>query len=304
MRSVSSALPPAAAASARALMCLLSCLGLVIGPGSALAGEAEPKSEVPAARDAETTPPAGGAETGPPGAPAADAVASPWSGSAGLYSQYVSRGVSYTSERPAVQLNGQYTAASGAYFGLWESNVSSDFLHDATLETDPYGGIAGSLGDFAYDFGFWRWTFLGASLPTSHQKYDTIELYAGGSWKALSLKYWQEVTDYFGLNSLSAADWGVPANGSSRGSHYLEGSLSTDLGHGLALSLHYGRQVVHHYDALSFGDWRLQFDQDLGAGWGASLAWSDTNADPRAYPDAKGLNTARGKLYGSIHRSF
>ncbi len=235
----------------------------------------------------------------------ATAAPGPWAWTVGLYSQYISRGVSYTSERPAVQGSLQYNFSSGAYAGLWVSNVSDRFLHDATLETDPYGGYAGNWGELAYDLGFWRWTFLGASLPVSRQKYDTVELYAGATWRWLNLKYWQEATDYFGVNSLTAApDFGLAPNGSSRGSHYLEGNLSVDLGQGNVLGLHAARQVARHYGALDFNDYRISLDHDLGQGWTFSLAYSDTSADPRAYVDADGLNAARGKLLASIHAAF
>ena len=223
----------------------------------------------------------------------------------GAYSQYISRGVTYTAERPALQGSAQYSAPSGWYGGLWGSNVSNLFLHDATFETDPYGGYIGNLGDVAYDLGFWRWTFIGASLPVSRQKFDTIELYAAATWHWLNVKYWQEVTDYFGVNQLSAApDYGVTPNGSSRGSHYLEGNLSFDLGQGNVLGLHAARQVVHHYGALNFNDYRIGIDHDLGKGWTLSVAYSDTSANPHAYVDSDGLNAARGKLMGSLHLSF
>ncbi|MDE3011737.1 MAG: TorF family putative porin, partial [Pseudomonadota bacterium] len=176
---------------------------------------------------------------------------------------------------------------------------------DATLETDPYGGYAATVGDIAYDVGFWRWTFIGASLPASRQKYDTVELYAGATWRWLNLKYWQEVSDYFGVNDLSAVpDYGVPACGSSRGSHYLEGNFSVELGHGIGLALHAGRQEVRHYSALAFSDYRVGLDGDLGQGWTLSIGYSETTANPRAYVDSQGLDAARGKFVAAIHTSF
>lgn len=270
-------LRPLPAAFARAAW---SALLLVAVPCSASAEEAA----------------AGGAEAAPAG---------PWSFTAGLYSQYISRGVSYSAEKPVVQGSAQYTTPGGWYLGLWGSNVSRDFIHDGTLETDPYGGYTFTAADIAWDLGFWRWTFVGASLPQSHQKYDTIELYAGATWRWLNLKYWQEVTDYFGLNQLSAAsDWGAQPAGSSRGSHYLEGNVNLDLGHGNQLLLHAGRQEVRNYGAFAFSDWRIGVDHDLGSGWTFSLGYSDTTANPHAYVDSDGLNAARGKLMAALHAAF
>jgi uncharacterized protein (TIGR02001 family) len=164
---------------------------------------------------------------------AAGAPARPWSFNIGLYSQYASRGISYTHERPAVQATAQYADASGWYAGLWLTNVSRYFIHDGTVESDPYGGYAGSRGDWSYDVGFWRWTFIGASPPVSKRKYDTVELFASIGWKVFSVRYWREVTDYFGLDSKSApVDAGLPPDGSSRGSIYLEGNASFELPRG------------------------------------------------------------------------
>jgi uncharacterized protein (TIGR02001 family) len=230
---------------------------------------------------------------------------SPWSHTLGLYSQYISRGVTYTSGHPAVQASVQYSAPSGWYGGFWMSNVNDAFIHDATLETDPYGGYATIWRRVALDVGFWRWTFLNASLPQSRQKYDTIELYASATWRWCNFRYWHEVTDYFGLDQQSAAsDYGLAANGGSRGSHYLEGNFTFDVGPGLSLGLHAGRQVVHHYHFLDFSDYRVGLDQDFGQGWAAGIAYSQTTADPHAYAQLDGLDTARGKLLVSLRRTF
>lgn len=231
--------------------------------------------------------------------------ADPWSYNLGLFSQYASRGISYTHERPALQGTVLYTDPTGWYLGLWVTNVSKDFIHDGSVEDDPFGGYAGTHGDWSYDVGFWRWTFPGARLPVSGQKYDTVELYAQLGWKNFSLRYWREVTDYFGLNSGSAAvDLGVAPNGSSRGSVYWDGNATFNLSETVTLGLHLGRQSVHRYGALSFSEWRVSLGKDLGKGWVADIAFSDTNADPRLYLDAGGMNSSRAKLFGDIKRNF
>jgi len=223
----------------------------------------------------------------------------------GLYSQYVSRGISYTHEGPAVQGGCQYSHPAGWYLGLWLSNVSNSFIAGGSLESDPYGGYAGTVGDISYDLGFWRWTYLGAKLPYSGQKLDTIELYAAVTYKVLNIKYWREVTDYFGVNSVSAPlDGGYAANGSSRGSNYLESTLSFDVSHGYLLGVHAGRQTVQNYGNLSFSEYRLSLDKDLGEGWATGLSYNDTTANPRAYLDYQGQNAARGKWVGYLKKTF
>jgi uncharacterized protein (TIGR02001 family) len=235
----------------------------------------------------------------------APAPAGPWSFNIGLFSQYASRGISYTHEQPALQATALYSHPSGWYAGLWLTNVSRYFIHDGLIESDPFGGYAGSRGDWSYDVGFWRWTFTGASLPVSKRKYDTIELYASIGWKMFSVRVWREMTDYFGLNSQSApVDAGVPPGGSSRGSIYLEGNASFELPRRFSLGLHLGRQSVHGYPQLSYSEYRVSLDRDLGSGWQADLAFGDTDADPALYQDAGGLNVARAKWFGSIKKTF
>ena len=223
----------------------------------------------------------------------------------GLYSQYVSRGVSYTHEGPAVQGGCQYSHPTGWYVGLWVTNVSNSFIPGTSLETDPYGGFLGTIDELSYDLGFWHWTYVGGNLPLSGQKIDTVELYAAVTYKVLNIKYWREVTDYFGVNSTSAPlDGGYAPNGSSRGSGYLESTLTFDLGEGYALGVHAGRQQVRNYQNLSFSEYRISLDKDLGSGWATGLSYNDTTANPRAYLDYKGQNAARGKWVGYVRKTW
>jgi len=241
----------------------------------------------------------------PESAAAAPEVVSPWSSSVGLYSQYVSRGVSYTSERLALQATTQYTFPSGGYLGFWVSNVSNDTIHNGHLESDPYGGYTNTIGDFTYDVGLWRWTFINAFETNSHQKYDTLEAYFGVTWKMLNLKYWREISDYFGVNALAAGpDLGMTPNGSSKGSQYLEGNVNLELPAGYTLILHAGRQEVANYKFYSFNEYRIELDKDLGDNYLVSLAYGDTSANPLAYADTKGINGGRGKLIAFIKKSF
>jgi uncharacterized protein (TIGR02001 family) len=236
---------------------------------------------------------------------AATEVVSPWASSVGVYSQYVSRGVSYTSERPALQATTQYTFPSGWYLGFWVSNVSNDTIHNGHLESDPYGGYSNTIGDVSYDLGFWRWTFIGAFEANSRQKYDTLEAYAGLTWKMFNLKYWREITDYFGVNAQAAGpDLGMTPNGSSKGSHYLEGNVNIELSHGFSMILHAGRQEVSNYPFYNFNEYRIELDKDLGDNYLVSLAYGDTSANPLAYVDSKGVNGGRGKWIAFIKKSF
>src|SRR4051794_19407134 len=67
----------------------------------------------------DTAPTATGAAT-PPAAPTPEHS---FTGKVGLYSEYEYRGISQTSEKPALQLNLDYAHSSGFYLGTFVSNI-------------------------------------------------------------------------------------------------------------------------------------------------------------------------------------
>ena len=67
-----------------------------------------------------------------------------------LSNDYVWRGMSQTSEEPAISGGFDIAGDSGLYFGTWASNV--EFGDGAALELDWYAGYANELENgFTYD---------------------------------------------------------------------------------------------------------------------------------------------------------
>jgi uncharacterized protein (TIGR02001 family) len=228
-----------------------------------------------------------------------------FSGNIGLYSQYAIRGITYSREKPAVQADVQYDHPSGWYLGFWVSNVDHYSINGGTMETDPYGGFIGNVGDVTYDIGLWHWTFAGASVPISKVTYDTLEAYFGLAYKSLNFRYWREMTDYFGVGEKSAAsDFGLVPNGSSRESTYSEVNFNPELLMGFTLQLHAARQVVRHYERMNFNDYRIGIEKDLGDGIVVNLAHSETTANSAVFTDGKGLDTSRPKWVAFIRKNF
>ena len=83
------------------------------------------------------------------------------SANVGLFSQYIFRGISYTQEKPAVQGGFDLAHESGAYLGVWGTNVSDLALSNATGEIDVYGGFAKTIDDWTVDVGFLQFIFPG-----------------------------------------------------------------------------------------------------------------------------------------------
>src|SRR5688572_18995900 len=71
-----------------------------------------------------------------------------FTGKVALYSEYEYRGISQTSEKPALQLTLDYAHASGFYIGTFVTNIKwledvadvGGFSTNANIEWDIYGG--------------------------------------------------------------------------------------------------------------------------------------------------------------------
>jgi len=200
------------------------------------------------------------------------APASPVTGNMSLVSEYRFRGIDQTFGKPALQGGFDYShSASGVYLGNWNSNVSEGAGYPGSnLEMDFYGGWKKSFGDFGVDIGAIYYWYPGTDNP----KIDNKEIYLGGSWKMLSLKYFHSIDDYFGV-----------AN--TKNSWYLDLGLTWDLGSGWGLVGHYGMFEFKNVANGDYNDWKLGVTKDLG-GWVFGAAYVDT--------DAKG-NCATAELY-------
>jgi uncharacterized protein (TIGR02001 family) len=202
-------------------------------------------------------------------APAAAASPHTITGNVGLFSEYRFRGISQTFEKPALQGGFDYAHSSGFYAGNWNSNVSETFFSGASLEMDFYGGFKKAFGDFGIDVGAIYYYYPGSNNAAS-EKIDNTEVYIGGSWKWVSLKYYHAVSDFFSIPD-------------TKGSNYIDLSATFDLGSGWGVTGHYGQQKVKNLGVADYADWKLGVTKDLGNGWAASLAYIDTDAEEAAY---------------------
>lgn len=202
-----------------------------------------------------------------------------------LTTDYRFRGISQTFEKPAIQGGIDYSHASGFYLGNWNSNVNEGAgFPDSNLEMDFYGGYKAAFGDFGLDVGAIYYYYPGSDAnaaagttftnprngKTHNGSIDNKEIYIGGSWKFVSLKYYHSVGDYF-----SAPD--------TKGSNYLDLSASYDLGNGWGINGHVGSLRVKNYHANSpasdanYTDYKLGVTKDLN-GWLVGLAYIGTDA--------------------------
>jgi uncharacterized protein (TIGR02001 family) len=216
------------------------------------------------------------AQTAPAAAPASPHTLT---ANIGLFSSYRFRGIDQTFGKPALQGGFDYAHASGFYAGNWNSNVNQGAgFPGGNLEMDFYGGWKGSFGDFGIDVGgiyyYYPGTDAGATIffsPANNRtgnvhsgRVDNKELYVGGSWKFLSLKYYHSIDDYFSTPG-------------TKNSYYLDLSANYDLGNGWGINGHVGRLKFKNMTDADYTDWKVGVTKDI-AGFVIGLSYVDTNA--------------------------
>ncbi len=216
----------------------------------------------------------------------------------GLVTNYVYRGITQTTHKPALQGGVDYAHASGFYAGLWGSNVSwikdSGALAsgDKALELDTYLGFKGAAADVSYDIGAVRYNYLGTStVAAGFTTADTAELYGAATYKWFTAKY-----------SYSLLDGFLTFPG-TKGTSYFDLSASYTLeGPGVTLGAHYGKQDIKNFSAASYTDYKLSASKDF-SGYVVGAALTGTNVGP-AWTYATGGNWGKTVLALSVLRSF
>jgi uncharacterized protein (TIGR02001 family) len=225
-------------------------------------------------------------------APAAAAPASPhtFSTNLGFVTDYRYRGISQSRLKPAVSAGADYSHENGFYVGAWASSIKwiKDGGGDGNMELDLYGGYKFNITkDIAMDVGFLAYVYPSNSLLINA---NTQEIYAAGTYGPVTLKYSRSISNLFGF-------------GASKGSGYLELNSTHDLGDGLTVTGHLGRQTVKRNGAFSYTDYKLGVTKDFsGFVFGAALVGSDTDA--YAGPAPKSKNLGKTTVVLSVSKTF
>lgn len=214
---------------------------------------------------------------------------SPLSFNLSLASDYRYRGISQTRLKPALQGGADYAFASGFYLGTWASTIKwiKDLQGNSDIELDLYGGYKGTINEsLSYDVGVLHYEYADNKQNPSA---STDELYAAFTMGVATVKYSHSLSNLFGF-----AD--------SKGSGYLEASATFDLGNGLTLTPHIGRQVVHNGGAYSYTDYALTLNKDYA---GFSFGLGAVGADTSAYTSpVNGKDLAKAGLVLSVKKAF
>lgn len=249
-------------------------------------------------------------------AAAQQATPTPLTGNMALVSEYRLRGIDQTFGKPALQGGFDYTHESGLFLGNWNSNVNPGAGYPGSnLEMDFYGGYKRAFGDFGLDAGFIYYYYPGSDAGSNSTpvvvnstgqihagKVDNKEVYLGGTWKLLSLRYFHSLGDYFS----------VPG---TRNSSYLDFAATYDLSGGWGVNGHFGRLHVEGDGERSYSDWKVGVTKEL-SGWVFGASYVDTNAkgdcgagQPYCFTNGNGAASAvrdagRSTIALSISKSF
>ena len=204
-------------------------------------------------------------------------------------SDYVWRGVSQTLGHPAVQGGVNFSHASGAYAGIWASNVNffdpdapdADPADDdkATVEVDYNLGLSGATAqELNWDVGVYRYTYPGAvkALLDSSEEY-----YAGATYHWAGLKLYRDFDSH---------------------ANYLQADVVATLPHELDLTAHVGRYRLS--DSPDYSDYCLTLSGTTH-GVDIALSYTDTTMNKGRCLDFSGAtNLCDGRLVLTLSKHF
>ena len=214
-----------------------------------------------------------------------------------LYSEYEYRGITQTSEKPALQFNFDYVNSSGLYAGLFLTNIkwlkdsakAGGFKTDAQLELDLFAGYKFEVvKDITMDIGYLRYEY-----PSSNAfklKPNTDEVYVGLSGGPFSAKYSYATSTLFGFAG-------------SKGSSFTEFNWAQEVFPKFTMNAQLARQTVKKNNDSTYTVYKIGGTYDLGEGWSAGGYYKDTNAKKNAYT-VLGKDWSKGRLVAFVSKAF
>ncbi len=205
-----------------------------------------------------------------------------------LTTDYYFRGISQTDNDGAIQGGFDWSHDSGAYAGVWASNVA---FGDTHLEFDTYAGFANEIGDFGYDVGIIKYNYNDTSMHD-----DPIEWYANGSYS------------YFSAGFAYSPSW----FGSHDSSKYIHIGFDYDeLPMGLALSASIGKSFGDAYEVsgakdYDYVDYKIGVSKDFyGLSWDLSYVGNDlSNKECNAYGYAASKGNCDDRFILTVSKSI
>ncbi len=208
---------------------------------------------------------------------------------AAVTTDYRYRGISQTRLKPALQGGADYVNnPSGLYAGTWLSTIKwvKDGGGDSDVEWDVYAGKKGEIAPgISYDVGGLYYFYPSNKLAVSA---NTFEVYGQVGYGPGYIKYSHSTTNLFGF-----AD--------SKNSGYLDIGANVEVGTGLLLNLHVGRQNVKNNSAASYTDYKIGVTKDFGI---CTVALAAIYANTDAYFAPNGKNLGKTGAVLTVSKTF
>jgi uncharacterized protein (TIGR02001 family) len=198
-------------------------------------------------------------------------------------SDYDFRGITQSSQDPALQGSIDYAHDSGFYAGAWASNVDFGDCCDENIEVDLYAGFSGGE-TITYDVGLIYYTYPGA------EDIDYPEIYAGLGWNWLSGKVWYS-NDY---------------GNSGDSAMYYEANGEWELPASFGASAHVGYSDGDFWDNAygdSYMDWSVGVTYTLG-NFALGLKWIDGSDLEGADGTPGDVGSSEARAVFSVSTSF
>jgi len=210
------------------------------------------------------------------GAVAAPSYADDLSANVSLTNNYIWRGLTQSTNEPAVQGGIDWASDTGVYVGTWVSNVQYESDDVYSYEHDLYAGYAFEAGGISYDIGYLYYNYDDAA------EFDFGEIYAGIGIGGFSL------TGYLLANT--EAEEGVGQDFGFGEAYYISADYAFDAGNGVEIGLHVGYHDGDFVDAFNgvdggYADYNVSIAKD---GFGFMI--TNTNADGDFATNSDGFN--------------
>jgi uncharacterized protein (TIGR02001 family) len=219
----------------------------------------------------------------------------------GAVSDYRYRGISQSRLKPAVQGGVDWSHASGLYLGAWGSTIK--WIEDANpkssnkAEVDLYGGFKTEIvKDLTLDVGVLAYQYPGHKAgEAGFTSPNTTEIYGGLTYGPFTVKYSHAVTNLFGFTD-------------SKNSWYLDLNATFDLGNGLTLVPHVGRQKVNDFPDFTYTDASLTLNYEVLKGLVLSATAVGTStktiAGTPAYVSPQGKDLGKNGVVVGVKYTF
>lgn len=219
---------------------------------------------------------------------------------------YISNGISYSDQDPAIQGTIDYSHPdTGIFLGLWGSSYD-DGGYSSDIELGVWGGQAGSVGPLDYDVSLNYWFYPGADDDGFEFDYFETVINVSHTFKDVLLS----------PTVAAGYHWSPDYSGEEGNFHKFVGKLNLSLVYGLSLGLEAAHMEIEggaftgNGNGMDGGDgydweyYRIGVSKDLIAGFNVDLSYYYNSEDDWFKEYYGGNDVADPRLVFTLSRTF